>query len=147
MKVAVLSPRRRSARCWSRGRRTRAWMPLRKIVPCSWVYLLASEKSDAELVVMCPLFSWGRGSDQRAHGRREWPLMQMTQAPDLGPTATASAVGADGARAARLRGVRSCIPTSAGVRLALGCGSAARHRVPLGAEERWGRGYVSDCKT
>ena len=42
-------------------------MPLRKIVPCSWVYLLSSENSDAELFVMCPLFSLGSGGRANAH--------------------------------------------------------------------------------
>src|SRR3954452_19739658 len=38
-KVAVFSPRRASWRCWSSSTRTSAWMPERKIVPCSRTYL------------------------------------------------------------------------------------------------------------
>src|SRR6202035_3618524 len=53
MKVAVRSPRRWSARCWSRGNLTSAWMPERKTRPSSWVYLASSENSWV-VVVMNP---------------------------------------------------------------------------------------------
>src|SRR5215510_3104791 len=49
MSVAVSRPRRRSARCWSSGSRTRAWMPERKIRPASRRYLASSEKSGGVL--------------------------------------------------------------------------------------------------
>src|SRR5688500_16830514 len=39
MNVPVLSPARASARCWSNGRRTSAWMPVRKMRPDSRTYL------------------------------------------------------------------------------------------------------------
>ncbi|PYM16728.1 MAG: hypothetical protein DMD81_11730 [Candidatus Rokuibacteriota bacterium] len=43
IRVAVRSPRRRSARCWSIGSRTSAWIPERKTRPSSWRYLASSE--------------------------------------------------------------------------------------------------------
>src|SRR4030095_15429269 len=45
--VAVWGPRRRSARCWSSGSLTSAWMPDRNTTPSSWRYLASSEKSRA----------------------------------------------------------------------------------------------------
>ena len=43
-----MSPRRRSARCWSSGRRTRPWRPVRRMRPSSRTYLSSSETSRSE---------------------------------------------------------------------------------------------------
>src|SRR3990172_3175063 len=108
MSVAVSRPRRLSGRCWSRGSRTRAWMPERKIRPSSRRYLASSEKS----WVISPSAGGRSGSgplrdlpqartEQRPTGRR--PSEQCRRPESLRRDA-----GCGGNAAARIRSSKHC---------------------------------------
>src|SRR6185295_4642057 len=84
MNVAVRRPRRMSARCWSRGSRTRAWMPDRYTRPRSWVYLASSENSPVGVVMSSPCGVAALDIERRPYSSRERHFWQATGASRSG---------------------------------------------------------------
>src|SRR6185503_12138894 len=78
MNVAVLRPRRMSARCWSSGSRTSAWMPDRYTRPRSWVYLASSENSPVGVVMSSPCGAAALDIERRPYSSRERRFEQAT---------------------------------------------------------------------
>src|SRR6185503_6697580 len=80
MNVAVLRPRRMSARCWSSGSRTSAWMPDRYTRPRSWVYLASSENSPVGVVMSSPCGVAALDIERRPYSSRERHFWQGAEA-------------------------------------------------------------------